>query len=227
MSENAEFELMPVDVRAQEFRKMMWGYSPDEVEDFKERLARELERHVREKGQLEDRLAGFREQLKAFRERETAMNDALVAAQALKAQTEEVAQREAKLVVREAGVEADTIGGRALKAANDSVLVVAVEPATSPLLSGGRAGDHGIVGIGADFVPSILDRDIIDEVVTVTTQEAIETTLRLSREMGLLVGISSGANVAAALRIAQRLGEGKVVVTVLPDTGERYPNLTQ
>ena len=117
--------------------------------------------------------------------------------------------------------------GRALKAANDSVLVVAVEPATSPLLSGGRAGDHGIVGIGADFVPSILDRDIIDEVVTVTTQEAIETTLRLSREMGLLVGISSGANVAAALRIAQRLGEGKVVVTVLPDTGERYPNLTQ
>lgn len=116
MSENAEFELMPVDVRAQEFRKMMWGYSPDEVEDFKERLARELERHVREKGQLEDRLAGFREQLKAFRERETAMNDALVAAQALKAQTEEVAQREAKLVVREAGVEADTIVGRARKA---------------------------------------------------------------------------------------------------------------
>lgn len=117
--------------------------------------------------------------------------------------------------------------GRALKAANDSVLVVAVEPDTSPLLSEGRAGDHGIVGIGADFVPSILDRDLIDEVVTVTTQEAIDTTLRLSREMGLLVGISSGANVAAALQVAQRLGEGKVVVTVLPDTGERYPNLTQ
>jgi cysteine synthase A len=86
--------------------------------------------------------------------------------------------------------------------------------------------DHGIVGIGADFVPSLLDRDLIDEVVTVTTQEAIDTTLRLSREMGLLVGISSGANVAAALRVMQRLGEGKVVVTVLPDTGERYPNLT-
>lgn len=117
--------------------------------------------------------------------------------------------------------------GRALKAANDSVLVVAVEPDTSPLLSEGRVGDHGIVGIGADFVPSILDRDLIDEVVTVTTQEAIDTTLRLSREMGLLVGISSGANVAAALRVMQRLGEGKVVVTVLPDTGERYPNLTQ
>jgi cysteine synthase A len=117
--------------------------------------------------------------------------------------------------------------GRALKAANDSVLVVAVEPDTSPLLSEGRVGDHGIVGIGADFVPSILDRDLIDEVVTVTTQEAINTTLRLSREMGLLVGISSGANVVAALRVMQRLGEGKVVVTVLPDTGERYPNLTQ
>ncbi len=117
--------------------------------------------------------------------------------------------------------------GRALKAANDSVLVVAVEPDTSPLLSEGHAGDHGIIGIGADFVPSILDRDIIDEVVTVTTQEAIDTTLRLSREMGLLVGISSGANVAAALQVAQRLGEDKVVVTVLPDTGERYPNLSQ
>ena len=116
--------------------------------------------------------------------------------------------------------------GRALKAANDSVLVVAVEPDTSPLLSEGRVGDHGIVGIGADFVPSILDRDLIDEVVTVKTQEAIDTTLRLSREMGLLVGISSGANVAVALRVMQRLGEGKVVVTVLPDTGERYPNLT-
>lgn len=117
--------------------------------------------------------------------------------------------------------------GRALKAANDSALMVAVEPDTSPLLSEGRVGDHGIVGIGADFVPSILDRDLIDEVVTATTQEAIDTTLWLSREMGLLVGISSGANVAAALRVAQRLGEGKVVVTVLPDTGERYPNLTQ
>jgi cysteine synthase A len=117
--------------------------------------------------------------------------------------------------------------GGALKAANDSVLVVAVEPDTSPLLSEGRAGDHRIIGIGADFVPPILDEDVIDEVVTVTTQEATDTTLRLSREMGLLVGISSGANVAAALQVAQRLGEGKVVVTVLPDTGERYPNLIQ
>ncbi len=115
--------------------------------------------------------------------------------------------------------------GEALKAVNPSVLVVAVEPATSPLLSQGHAGDHGIAGIGADFVPPLLNRAIIDEIVTVTTQDAITTTKRLAQEMGLLVGISSGANVLAALRVAQRLGEGKVVVTVLPDTGERYPRL--
>ncbi|MDO8750979.1 MAG: cysteine synthase A [Dehalococcoidia bacterium] len=115
--------------------------------------------------------------------------------------------------------------GEALKAVSASVLVVAVEPATSPLLSQGHAGDHGILGIGADFIPTLLDRAIIDEIVTVTTQDAIATTKRLAQEMGLLVGISSGANVLAALRVAQRLGEGKVVVTVLPDTGERYPML--
>jgi cysteine synthase A len=117
--------------------------------------------------------------------------------------------------------------GAALKGANASVLVVAVEPATSPLLSQGWAGDHEIPGIGADFVPPILDRDIIDEVMTVTSQEATETTLRLGREMGLLVGLSSGANVFVALKLAERLGPGKSVVTVLPDTGERYPYLGQ
>ncbi len=115
--------------------------------------------------------------------------------------------------------------GEALKAVRPSALVVAVEPDTSPLLSQGHAGDHGIVGIGADFVPPLLNRSIIDEIATVTTQEAIDTTKRLAQEMGLLVGISSGANVLAALRVAQRLGEGMVVVTVLPDTGERYPML--
>ncbi len=116
--------------------------------------------------------------------------------------------------------------GEALKTASPSTLVVAVEPSTSPLLSQGWAGEHGIVGIGADFVPAILNRTLIDEVVTISTEEAVETTRRLGREMGLLVGISSGANALAALRIAQRLGAGKVVVTVLPDTGERYPMLT-
>ncbi|MSQ22178.1 MAG: cysteine synthase A [Dehalococcoidia bacterium] len=115
--------------------------------------------------------------------------------------------------------------GAALKAVNPSVLVVAVEPDTSPLLSQGHAGDHGIVGIGADFVPPLLNRGIIDEIVAVVTKDAIDATRRLAQEMGLLVGISSGANVLAALRVAQRLGEDKVVVTVLPDTGERYPML--
>ena len=115
--------------------------------------------------------------------------------------------------------------GQALKERDHSVLLIAVEPATSPLLSEGRFGEHGIVGLGADFVPEILDRELIDEVVTVSTQDALDTTKELARTVGALVGISSGANVFAAMKIAQRLGRGKVVVTVLPDTGERYPSL--
>ena len=112
--------------------------------------------------------------------------------------------------------------GEALKAANPSVLVVAVEPATSPLLSQGRAAEHGIPGIGADFLPAIFRRDLIDEVVAVTDEQARDTTARLARETGLLVGISSGANVFASLQIAQRLGPDSVVVTILPDTGQWY-----
>ena len=112
--------------------------------------------------------------------------------------------------------------GEALKAANPSVLVVAVEPATSPLLSQGRAAERGIPGISADFLPAILRRDLIDEVVAVTDEQARDTTARLARETGLLVGISSGANVFASLQIAQRLGPDSVVVTILPDTGQWY-----
>ena len=112
--------------------------------------------------------------------------------------------------------------GEALKAANPSVLAVAVEPATSPLLSQGRAAEHGIPGIGADFLPAILRRDLIDEVVAVTDEQARDTTARLARETGLLGGISSGANVFASLQIAQRLGPDSVVVTILPDTGQWY-----
>ena len=112
--------------------------------------------------------------------------------------------------------------GEVLKAAYPSVLVVAVEPASSPLLSVGQAGEHGIPGVGADFIPSILKRDLIDEVVTVTDDQAVDTTRRLAGEMGLVVGQSSGANVFASLEVAQRLGPGHVVVTMLPDTGERY-----
>ena len=103
-----------------------------------------------------------------------------------------------------------------------NVLIVAVEPARSPVLQGGRAGVHAIQGIGASFVPGILNREIYDEIMTVGDNEAIEMSRRLCREEGLLVGISAGANVFAALKIAKRLGEGKRVVTVLCDTGERY-----
>jgi cysteine synthase A len=100
--------------------------------------------------------------------------------------------------------------------------VVAVEPARSPVLSGGKARVHGIQGIGASFVPGILNRTVIDEIVQVKDEDAMSMTLRLAREEGLLVGISAGANVWAALGVAERLGAGRTVVTVLCDTGERY-----
>jgi len=104
----------------------------------------------------------------------------------------------------------------------DKVLVVAVEPARSAVLSGGRAHPHGIQGIGAGFQPGVLDRSVLDEIVTVSDEDAYATSARLTRDEGLLLGISSGANVFAAVRIAERLGAGKTVVTMLCDTGERY-----
>ncbi|HEY8768541.1 MAG TPA: cysteine synthase A [Dehalococcoidia bacterium] len=103
-----------------------------------------------------------------------------------------------------------------------ALLIVAVEPTRSPVLGGGRAGVHAIQGIGASFVPGILNRDVYDEIIAVTDEDAIDTSRRLCREEGMLVGISSGANVWAAIKVAKRLGEGKRVVTVLCDTGERY-----
>ncbi len=102
------------------------------------------------------------------------------------------------------------------------VRIVAVEPSRSPVLSGGKARVHGIQGIGASFVPGILNRAVIDEIVQVKDEDAKATALRLAREEGLLVGISAGANVWAALGVAERLGSGRTVVTVLCDTGERY-----
>jgi len=102
------------------------------------------------------------------------------------------------------------------------LLIVAVEPTRSPVLQGGRAGVHAIQGIGASFIPNILNREIYDEIIAIGDGDAIEMSRRLCREEGLLVGISAGANVVASLRVAKRLGEGKRVVTVLPDTGERY-----
>jgi cysteine synthase A len=112
--------------------------------------------------------------------------------------------------------------GRVLRARFPSVKLVAVEPAGSPVLSGGAVGPHKIQGIGAGFVPPVLDRALLDEVVTVRDRDAWATKLRLAREEGLLVGISAGANVFAACRVAERLGPGHTVVTVLCDTGERY-----
>lgn len=112
--------------------------------------------------------------------------------------------------------------GEVLKAHNPAVHIVAVEPAASAVLSGKPAGPHKIQGIGAGFVPKVLNRSILDEIMTVTDDEAFRTKKALAEREGLLVGISSGANVFAARQIARRLGKGKRVITVLPDRGERY-----
>jgi len=112
--------------------------------------------------------------------------------------------------------------GQVLKAANPSLTIWAVEPENAAILSGGNIGTHLQMGIGDGLIPENLDTEIYDDIAIVTDDEAIETTRRLIREEGILCGISSGTNVAAALRMAKILGEGKTVVTVLPDTGERY-----
>lgn len=113
--------------------------------------------------------------------------------------------------------------GAYLKNRNPNVQIVAVEPAASPLLSGGTAGSHGIMGIGANFVPKILNRDVIDQIITVTEQQAYEAARALGNIEGLLVGISSGAALYAATELArQPENKGKNIVVFLPDTGERY-----
>lgn len=112
--------------------------------------------------------------------------------------------------------------GETIKARNPMAKVIAVEPAGSPVLSGGEPGPHKIQGIGAGFIPKVLNRKILDRVLTVTDDEAYQTTKLLAKKEGLLVGISSGANVFAAQKVAEELGPGQNVVTILCDTGERY-----
>jgi len=112
--------------------------------------------------------------------------------------------------------------GRVLRKMNPNVKIFAVEPTDSAVLSGGDAGPHRIQGIGAGFIPDTLDTSIYDEVITVSNEEAIASTRQLAREDGIFTGISAGANVFAARKVAKQLGPGKTVVTILCDTGERY-----
>ena len=112
--------------------------------------------------------------------------------------------------------------GEVLKAQNPNIEIWAVEPENAAILAGGTIGTHVQMGIGDGIIPEILNREIYDEIYVVSDTEALDTAKRLAREEGLMCGISSGTNVAAALRLAKKLGKGKTVVTVLPDTAERY-----
>ncbi|ADG83086.1 cysteine synthase A [Thermincola potens] len=112
--------------------------------------------------------------------------------------------------------------GQVLKKEIPGVQIIGVEPAESPVLSGGQAGPHRIQGIGAGFVPKTLDVNVLDRVITIKDVDAYLTSVTLAREEGLLVGYSSGAAAAAAIQVARELGPGKKVVTIFPDTGERY-----
>jgi cysteine synthase A len=117
--------------------------------------------------------------------------------------------------------------GEILRKKFPKIKIIAVEPKSSPVISGGKPGPHKIQGIGAGFIPSVLNKNIIDEIIQVDDNDAYNTSKRLAKEEGLFVGISAGAATWAALQVARQLGRGKLVVTVLPDTGERYFSMEQ
>src|SRR5699024_3352318 len=112
--------------------------------------------------------------------------------------------------------------GKVLKEKNKDILIVAVQPEKSPVLTGGDPSGHKIQGLGANFIPEIYDNEVIDEVIDISEEDAFKYARYLGEKKGILVGISAGANFAAAIQVAKRLGKGKRVVVVLPDTGERY-----
>ncbi|KMY55980.1 cysteine synthase [Bacillus sp. FJAT-27231] len=115
-----------------------------------------------------------------------------------------------------------TGAGQVLKEKFPEIKIYAVEPADSPVLSGGKPGPHKIQGIGAGFVPKVLDTEVYDEVITIENEQAFETARKVAREEGVLGGISSGAAIAAALQVAEKLGKGKKVLAIIPSNGERY-----
>lgn len=117
--------------------------------------------------------------------------------------------------------------GEVFKKRNPNIKIIALEPTTSPVLSGGAPGKHKIQGIGAGFVPEILNRSVIDQVITVSDMDSWNTALALAKEEGILGGISTGAACWAALKVAKELGPGKTVVAIFPDTGERYLSMDE
>ena len=112
--------------------------------------------------------------------------------------------------------------GRRIKEIKQGVKIVAVEPEKSPVLSGGEPGPHKIQGIGAGFIPDIYDNSVVDEIIKISDEEAFEMAKLMAKEEGILVGISTGANIAAAIKIAKKVGKGRKIVTVSPDGGEKY-----
>lgn len=117
--------------------------------------------------------------------------------------------------------------GEVFKKRNPKIKIVTVDPDTSPVLSGGQPGKHKIQGMGAGFVPEVLNRGILDQIIRVKDQEAWQTMLQLAEKEGILSGISTGANIFAALQVAKELGPGKVVVAIICDTGERYLSMDE